>query len=122
MNRRGGTSLAGNATGGGLVLDLSRCDRIHAIDPVTRTARVEPGVILDDLRRSGRGVGRALAVSVRWRWRATSCGGVGWWRSSSGGDPAVAQRQRDAAEQCDPDGRSGGWARGGCQRPVSLCG
>ena len=48
--RGGGTSLAGNACGGGLVLDLSRLNRIHAIDPVARTARVGPGVVLDDLR------------------------------------------------------------------------
>ncbi|MCT2586573.1 FAD-binding and (Fe-S)-binding domain-containing protein [Actinophytocola gossypii] len=48
--RGGGTSLAGNATGGGLVLDLSRLNRIHAIDPGARTARVGPGVVLDDLR------------------------------------------------------------------------
>ena len=48
--RGGGTSLAGNATGGGLVLDLSRLNTIHSIDPETATARVGPGVILDDLR------------------------------------------------------------------------
>jgi len=47
--RGGGTSLAGNSTGGGLVLDLTRLDRF-TIDPVARTARVEPGVVLDDLR------------------------------------------------------------------------
>jgi FAD/FMN-containing dehydrogenase/Fe-S oxidoreductase len=47
--RGGGTSLAGNATGGGLVLDLSKLDTIE-IRPETETARVGPGVILDDLR------------------------------------------------------------------------
>ncbi|MFL6122390.1 FAD-binding oxidoreductase, partial [Actinophytocola sp.] len=47
--RGGGTSLAGNSTGGGLVLDLTRLNRM-AIDPATRTAWVEPGVVLDDLK------------------------------------------------------------------------
>ena len=49
--RGGGTSMAGNAVGPGVVLDLSRyLNRILDIDPVTRTARVEAGVILDALR------------------------------------------------------------------------
>lgn len=49
--RGGGTSMAGNAVGPGLVLDFSRgMNRILGIDPVARTARVEAGVVLDDLR------------------------------------------------------------------------
>jgi FAD/FMN-containing dehydrogenase/Fe-S oxidoreductase len=43
--RGAGTSLAGQAIGGGVVLDLSRCDRILSLDPETRLARVEPGVV-----------------------------------------------------------------------------
>ncbi|AZQ39820.1 FAD-binding oxidoreductase [Streptomyces cyaneochromogenes] len=49
--RGGGTSMAGNAVGPGAVLDFSRyLNRILDIDTVTRTARVEAGVILDALR------------------------------------------------------------------------
>ncbi|MGW2570986.1 FAD-binding and (Fe-S)-binding domain-containing protein [Streptomyces sp. NPDC001537] len=49
--RGGGTSMAGNAVGPGVVLDLSRyMNRILDIAPVERTARVEAGVILDALR------------------------------------------------------------------------
>lgn len=49
--RGGGTSIAGQATGTGLVLDLTRHLRsILALDPAARTATVQPGVILDDLR------------------------------------------------------------------------
>jgi len=49
--RGGGTSMAGNAVGPGVVLDFSRyMNRILGIDPVARTARVEAGVILDALR------------------------------------------------------------------------
>ena len=49
--RGAGTSMAGNAVGPGVVLDLSRyMNRIRDIDPVARTAQVEAGVILDALR------------------------------------------------------------------------
>ncbi|UUU29206.1 FAD-binding oxidoreductase [Streptomyces sp. CA-210063] len=49
--RGGGTSMAGNAVGPGVVLDFSRyMNRILDIDPVASTARVEAGVILDALR------------------------------------------------------------------------
>lgn len=49
--RGGGTSMAGNAVGPGLVIDTSRhLHRILAIDPVARTAVVEPGVVLSDLQ------------------------------------------------------------------------
>jgi FAD/FMN-containing dehydrogenase/Fe-S oxidoreductase len=48
--RGGGTSIAGNAIGPGVVLDFSRhLNRVRSIDPETRTAVVEPGVVLDDL-------------------------------------------------------------------------
>lgn len=49
--RGGGTSMAGNAVGSGVVLDFSReMHRILDIDPTARTARVEAGAVLDDLR------------------------------------------------------------------------
>ncbi|MEW5809333.1 MAG: FAD-binding and (Fe-S)-binding domain-containing protein [Actinomycetota bacterium] len=48
--RGGGTSMAGNAVGRGVVLDLSRhMHRIVSIDGETKTAVVEPGVVLADL-------------------------------------------------------------------------
>ncbi|MFO7191040.1 FAD-binding and (Fe-S)-binding domain-containing protein [Thermocrispum sp.] len=44
--RGGGTSIAGNAIGSGVVLDLSRhMNRIISVDPHARTARVEAGVV-----------------------------------------------------------------------------
>ncbi|MET9818976.1 FAD-binding oxidoreductase, partial [Streptomyces sp. NPDC006355] len=49
--RGGGTSMAGNAVGLGVVLDFSRyMNRILDIDEEARTARVEAGVVLDALR------------------------------------------------------------------------
>lgn len=49
--RGGGTSIAGNATGVGVVLDLTRHFRsIVSVDTRARTAVVQPGVVLDRLR------------------------------------------------------------------------
>ncbi|MGW0845858.1 FAD-binding and (Fe-S)-binding domain-containing protein [Streptomyces sp. NPDC002787] len=49
--RGGGTSMAGNAVGPGVVLDFSRyMNGILDIDPEAGTARVEAGVVLDALR------------------------------------------------------------------------
>ncbi|TFI28219.1 FAD-binding and (Fe-S)-binding domain-containing protein [Streptomyces sp. 4R-3d] len=49
--RGGGTSIAGNATGVGVVLDLTRYFRsIVSVDTGARTAVVQPGVVLDRLR------------------------------------------------------------------------
>lgn len=49
--RGGGTSVAGNAIGDGLIIDTSRhMNRILEIDPERRIARVQPGVICDQLR------------------------------------------------------------------------
>src|SRR6476620_9190672 len=50
--RGAGTSIAGNAVGPGIVLDLSRrLHRVLAVDAEARTAVVEPGVVLSDLQR-----------------------------------------------------------------------
>ena len=50
VDRAAGTSLAGQAVNEALVIDFSRhLDAILAIDPAARTARVQPGVVLDDL-------------------------------------------------------------------------
>lgn len=51
--RGAGTSLAGQAVGPGIVLDLGRyMNRILEIDTNAKTVRVEPGVIRDDLNRA----------------------------------------------------------------------
>ncbi len=51
--RAGGTSLAGQAVGPGIVLDLSRqFERILRIDAAAGVVDVEPGVVLADLNRA----------------------------------------------------------------------
>jgi len=52
LSRGGGTGLAGQTCNEAVVLDFSKyMNRIIDIDPEAKTARVQPGVILDDLRR-----------------------------------------------------------------------
>ncbi|MET7733054.1 FAD-binding and (Fe-S)-binding domain-containing protein [Streptomyces sp. NPDC005402] len=49
--RGGGTSIAGQATGTGVVLDFTRhLNRVLALDPEARTAVVQPGLVLDRLQ------------------------------------------------------------------------
>jgi len=51
LSRGGGTSLAGQTTNTAVVLDFSKVmRRVVALDPDGRTASVEPGVVLDELR------------------------------------------------------------------------
>ncbi|MEU2540103.1 FAD-binding and (Fe-S)-binding domain-containing protein [Streptomyces iakyrus] len=51
--RGGGTSIAGQATGSGVVLDFTRhMNRLVALDPAARTAVVQPGLVLDRLQEA----------------------------------------------------------------------
>lgn len=51
LSRGGGTSLAGQCCNVAVVLDFSKyLNKVIAIDPDRRLARVQPGVVLDDLR------------------------------------------------------------------------
>ncbi|WP_428966868.1 FAD-binding and (Fe-S)-binding domain-containing protein [Micromonospora fluostatini] len=52
-SRGGGTSIAGNAVGRGIVLDFSRhMNRVLSIDPEARTATVQPGTVHAVLQRA----------------------------------------------------------------------
>ncbi|MGX1542108.1 FAD-binding and (Fe-S)-binding domain-containing protein [Streptomyces adustus] len=51
--RGGGTSIAGQATGTGVVLDFTRhLNRLVSLDPHARTAVVQPGLVLDRLQEA----------------------------------------------------------------------
>ncbi|MFI7410583.1 FAD-binding and (Fe-S)-binding domain-containing protein [Streptomyces sp. NPDC049627] len=51
--RGGGTSIAGQATGTGVVLDFTRhMNRLLSLDPDGRTAVVQPGLVLDRLQEA----------------------------------------------------------------------
>jgi FAD/FMN-containing dehydrogenase/Fe-S oxidoreductase len=54
LPRGAGTSIAGQAVNTAVVLDFRKyLNRILEVDPDARTARVEPGVICDDVRDAG---------------------------------------------------------------------
>ena len=76
--RGGGTSIAGQATGRGLVIDASRyLRRIESVDPAARLARVEPGVVLDDLRAAAAPHGLTFGPDPSTHSRCTIGGMVG---------------------------------------------
>ena len=76
--RGGGTSVAGNAIGPGLVLDTSRhLTKIHEINPDKRTARVEPGVVLQHLQRAAAPHGLRFGPDPSTQSRATIGGMIG---------------------------------------------
>src|SRR5688572_10761010 len=70
--RGGGTSQAGQSIGAGLVLDTSKhLNRILEINPDERWARVEPGVVLDELNTALRPHQLRFAPDVSSASRAT---------------------------------------------------
>jgi FAD/FMN-containing dehydrogenase/Fe-S oxidoreductase len=76
--RGGGTSIAGNSVGPGVVLDLSRhLNQVVSIDPDARTAVVQPGVILDQLQRAAKPHGLRFGPDPSTHSRCTIGGMIG---------------------------------------------
>ena len=79
--RAGGHNIAGNAVGeGGLLIDLSPMKSVR-VDPVRRTARVEPGVTLGELDREAQAFGLATPLGINSTTGVaglTLGGGFGW--------------------------------------------
>ncbi|WP_307855915.1 FAD-binding and (Fe-S)-binding domain-containing protein [Nocardioides faecalis] len=76
--RGAGTSVAGNAIGSGLVLDLSRhLDRVISVDPGTATAVVQPGVVQADLQRAAAPYGLRFGPDPSTSSRCTIGGMIG---------------------------------------------
>ncbi|MCM0640718.1 FAD-binding and (Fe-S)-binding domain-containing protein [Cellulomonas wangsupingiae] len=77
-SRGGGTSVAGNAVGTGIVLDFSRhVNRVLEIDPDARTARVEPGVVMSHLQQAAAPHGLRFGPDPSTQARATLGGMIG---------------------------------------------
>ena len=86
--RGAGTSIAGQATGAGVVLDFTRhMNRIVSLDPAARTAVVQPGVILDSLRREAQAHGLTFGPDPSTHSRCTIGGMIG---NNSCGSHSVA--------------------------------
>jgi FAD/FMN-containing dehydrogenase/Fe-S oxidoreductase len=78
VTRGGGTSIAGNALSGGLVLDLSKhLNRVVAVDPEQQTALVEPGTVLDDITAAAAPHGLRFGPDPSTHSRATIGGAIG---------------------------------------------
>ncbi|MEZ0577961.1 FAD-binding and (Fe-S)-binding domain-containing protein [Nocardioides sp. MH1] len=75
--RGAGTSIAGNAVGEGVVVDTRRLDRVLAIDPEARTARVEPGVVHASLQAAAAPHGLRYGPDPSTHTRCTIGGMVG---------------------------------------------
>ena len=76
--RGAGTSIAGNAVGHGVVMDLARhLGRVLALDPEAATATVEPGVVLDDLQAAARPHGLRFGPDPSTHSRCTLGGMIG---------------------------------------------
>ena len=79
--RGGGHNIAGNAVcDGGLMLDLSPMKSVR-VDPVARTARVEPGVTLGEFAREAQAFGLATPTGINSTTGVgglTLGGGFGW--------------------------------------------
>lgn len=76
--RGAGTSLSGQSIGPGLVLDFSRnMNAILEIDASKQTARVQPGVVLDQLNRAAAAQGLQFGPDVATSNRANLGGMIG---------------------------------------------
>ena len=87
LPRGAGTSLAGQAVGRAVVADLSRhMNGIIDIDPDGRIARVQPGVVQEQLNRAAAGYGLVFGPDTSTRNRATLGGMIG---NNSAGSQSV---------------------------------
>ncbi|WP_448073520.1 FAD-binding and (Fe-S)-binding domain-containing protein [Georgenia yuyongxinii] len=76
--RGGGTSVAGNSIGPGVVLDFSRhMNEIVALDPEARTAVVQPGVVMSSLQAVAAPHGLRFGPDPSTQNRATLGGMIG---------------------------------------------
>ncbi|GGV76694.1 oxidoreductase [Streptomyces griseoloalbus] len=86
--RGGGTSIAGQATGTGVVLDFTRhMNRLLSLDPEARTAVVQPGLVLDRLQEAAAPHGLRFGPDPSTHSRCTLGGMIG---NNSCGSHSVA--------------------------------
>lgn len=87
LPRGAGTSLAGQTVGQAVVLDLSRhLNRVLDIDPTSRTARVQPGVVQEQLNSAAERFGLMFGPDTSTANRATIGGMIG---NNSAGSQSV---------------------------------
>ncbi len=99
--RGAGTSIGGQAIGpGAMVLDFRRhLGSVLEIDPQARTARVQPGTVLDDLQRAARPYGLCFGPDPSTHSRCTIGGMIG--NDSCGAHSLAWGRTADNVEQLE---------------------
>jgi FAD/FMN-containing dehydrogenase/Fe-S oxidoreductase len=98
--RGAGTSIAGNATGTGVVIDTSRyLTGIAEVDPERRIARVEPGVVLADLQAAAAPYGLRFGPDPSTQTRCTLGGMIG--NNSCGSHSVAWGTTADNVEELD---------------------
>jgi len=91
--RGAATSLSGQAIGPGIAVDCFKLDRILAIDPQARTARVQPGVVQASLNKAAAAHGLEFGPDTSTVDQATIGGMVG--NNSSGSRSIVYGETKD---------------------------
>ncbi|MEX1010674.1 MAG: FAD-linked oxidase C-terminal domain-containing protein [Balneolaceae bacterium] len=121
--RSAGTSLAGQATGGGLIVDVSRYMRgVGDLDLLRRQIRVEPGVIRDDLNRKVAPFGLQFGPDTATSNRCMIGGMIG--NNSSGSFSILHGSTRDHVHQIEAvlsDGSSCTFGSVSTEEFESLC-
>ena len=78
LPRGAGTSMCGQSVNAAVVIDCSKyLDRVLAVDPVARTARVEPGAVCDALREAAEAHALTFAPDPATHSRCTLGGMIG---------------------------------------------
>ncbi|MFF7378695.1 FAD-binding and (Fe-S)-binding domain-containing protein [Streptomyces massasporeus] len=108
--RGGGTSIAGQATGTGVVLDFTRhMNRLVALDPGARTAVVQPGLVLDRLQEAAAPHGLRFGPDPSTHSRCTLGGMIG--NNSCGSHSVAWGTTADSVRELDVVTAQGGRLR-----------
>jgi len=100
LARGGGTSLAGQCCNVAVVLDMSKyLHHILAIDPDKKRARVQPGVVLDDLRNAAEQYHLTFGPDPSTHNHCTLGGMIG--NNSCGVHSVMAGKTEDNVEELD---------------------
>jgi FAD/FMN-containing dehydrogenase/Fe-S oxidoreductase len=121
--RGAGTNVAGNAIGSGVVVDFSRhMTTVLEVDPAARLARVQPGVILDDLRARASVHGLTFGADPSSHNRCTIGGMIG--TNACGSHSVAWGTTADAVDTLDvvlADGTQGSLGRPGAgEAPAAV--
>ena len=124
--RAGGHNIAGNAVcDGGLMIDLSMMKSVR-VDPVSRTARVEPGATLADFDREAQAFGLMTPLGINSTTGVaglTLGGGFGWTTRKFGLTVDNLLRPTSShptASSCGPARRSTRISSGRCAGAAAI--